>query len=385
MSFPAYSERRALASCFAMGAAWLLAACSTARPVIDAASEPTRAGANIAAYHPRFGRSRPVIAVAADNNGTELSDFMVPYGVLSEAEVADVIAVSTQSGPVKTFTDLGQPAFRIIVQATLREFDIHYPDGADYIVVPAQNPAPELLSWLAEQTHKGAVLVSICNGAMVVAKTGVMTGRRATAHWSTESHRLQTQGDIRWVKNVRYVSDGNWISSAGVSAAIPTSLAVVEAIGGHQRAAALAQTIGAGPWTPQHNSDAFHPHVTTTDLPLAKVVYTNRWFHEKEELGILATPGMDEASLALTVDAFSSTGRSHAYLVAAAETPLRTRHGLTLLPERDGQDPGIEKAVLPVGTPAGKALDIALAGIVKRYGRTTAFGVALVFEYPDFK
>jgi hypothetical protein len=38
-----------------------------------------------------------------------------------------------------------------------------------------------------------------------------------------------------------------------------------------------------------------------------------------------------------------------------------------------------------VGTPAGKALDIALAGIVKRYGRTTAFGVALVFEYPDFK
>ncbi|MBS0583155.1 MAG: DJ-1/PfpI family protein [Proteobacteria bacterium] len=387
MSSIVHLGRHALAS-FAIVVLSLLTACGSVRPAIDVASLPTQAGAseNIATYHARFGRSRPVIAVVGDNHGTELTDFMVPYGVLSESGVAEVVAVSTQSGPMKTFTDLGQPAFRIVAQATLAEFDVHHPDGADYVVVPAQNAAPELLRWLAEQTHKGGVLVSICNGAMVVAETGVMAGRHATAHWSTESHRLQTQGSIHWVKNVRYVSDGNWISSAGVSASIPTSLALVEAIAGHQRAAMLAETIGASPWTARHNSDAFHPHIATTGLPLAKVVYTNRWFHGKEELGILAPPGVDEASLALTVDAFSSTGRSHAYLVPSAEMPLRTRHGLTLLPEHENQDPvgAKQKVVLPVATPAGKALDIALAGIAQRYGRTTASGVAIVLEYPDF-
>ncbi|TCI07472.1 AraC family transcriptional regulator [Dyella soli] len=328
-----------------------------------------------------------MIAVVGDNRGTELSDFMVPYGVLSEANVADVIAVSTQPGPMDTFTDLGVPAFRIVAQATLSDFDGRYPNGADYVIVPAQNPSAELLHWLADQTSKGAVLVSICNGAMVVAKTGVMAGHRATAHWSTESQRLAQNSDIHWVKNARYVSDGNWVSSAGVSAAIPTSLALVEAIAGHGRAASLAEEMGSGPWSPQHNSDAFHPRLTTTAWPLAKVAYTNGWFHGTDTLSVHSTPGMDEASLALTVDAYSSTGRSRAYLVSSSEAGLLTRHGLTVLPDRTDRAPVAagNAVTLSSVTPPAKALDVALAGIMQRYDHATASGVALVFEYPDFK
>jgi transcriptional regulator GlxA family with amidase domain len=366
----------------------LLTACAPVRPAIDAASEPLQAGTSgkIAPYHARFGRTRPVVVVVADNRGTELSDFMVPYGILSEANVADVIAVSTQPGPVNTFTDLGAPAFRIIAQGALSDFDGHYPDGADYVVVPAQNPAPELLHWLADQTRKGAVLVSICNGAMMVAKTGVMAGHRATAHWSTESKRLAHQSDIHWVKNARYVSDGNWVSSAGVSAALPMSLALVEAMAGHARAASLAQAIGSGPWSPEHNSDAFHPRLTTA-WPLAKVIYTNRRFHGTDALSVLGAPGMDEASLALTIDAYSSTGRSHAYLVSPSREGLPTQHGLTVLPDRTDSAPADTGTVvtLSAATPSARALDMALAGIMQRYGRATAYGVALVFEYPDFK
>jgi putative intracellular protease/amidase len=389
MSFLTRFVQDGTASCVLSGAVLLLAACAPVRPAIDAASGPMRAGINetIAPYHARFGRTRPVIAVAGDNRGTELSDFMVPYGVLSEANVADVIAVSTQPGPMDTFTDLGLPAFRIVAQATLSDFDGRYPDGADYVVVPAQNPSPELLHWLADQTRKGAVLVSICNGAMVVAKTGVMAGHRATAHWSTESRRLEHNSDIYWVKNARYVSDGNWVSSAGVSAAIPTSLALVEAIAGHERSASLAQAIGSGPWSPQHNSDAFHPRLTTTAWPLAKVAYTNSWFHGTDALSVPATPGMDEASLALTIDAYSSTGRSRAYLVSSSEAGLLTRHGLTVLPDRTDSAPATPgKAVtLSEAMPPARALDVALAGIMQRYDHATASGVALVFEYPDFK
>ena len=371
------------------GATLLLAACATTPRAIDAASTSARSvvGMRIAPYQSRFGRVRPVIAIVGDNSGTELSDFMVPYGLLSEANVADVIAVSTGAGPVATFTDLGRSSFRFAAQATLDQFDARYPDGADYVVVPAQNDPPQLLTWLAAQAKKGGVLVSICNGGMIVAETGTMSGRMATAHWSTEAHRLQHHSDVHWVKNARYVSDGDWISSAGVSAAIPTSIALVEAIGGHDRAATFARAVGVNDWSARHNSDAFHPHLGKNLWPLAKVIYTNHWLHAEEPLGVRAVPGMDEASLALTLDAYSSTGRSRAYLFEDSEAPLHTRHGLTVFADRLGALPGASNGrVMPRWSMRpGEALDDALAGIVQRYGRATAFGVALVFEYPDFK
>ena len=46
-------------------------------------------------YEPRHGRERPVVAVLAYNPATEITDFVVPYGVLVESGVADVVAVAT--------------------------------------------------------------------------------------------------------------------------------------------------------------------------------------------------------------------------------------------------------------------------------------------------
>lgn len=360
----------------AAGAALLLCACSTVAPHDGPA--PAHAS-RIASWQPRAGHARPVIAVVGAQQGTELSDFMVPYGILSDSGSAEVLALADEDGPLASFTDMGAPGFRIQAQATLAGFDAQHPEGADYVVVPALRENPAILAWLKAQAGKGATLVSICNGGMVVADTGIMAGRRATAHWSTEEHRMEHLSAVHWVKNARYVADGNWISSSGVSAGIPVSLALVEAIAGPARAHALAQELGVDAWSAQHDSDAFQLQPGTA-WPLAKVAYTNRWLHGQDRYGIAATPGADEVVLALMADAWSSTGRSHAYLVGQA--PLRTRNGLTILPD----DTSAPEALLTVSDLVpGKTLDAALDGIAQRYGRSTARGVALVFEYPGFK
>lgn len=335
----------------------------------------------------RVGHDKPLIAIVGDNQGTELSDFVIPFGVLSEAAVADVLTVSTQSGPIRTFTDLGKPGFRIVTQASLDEFDAHHPEGADYVVVPALHDTPAVVSWIAAQAQKGATLVSICNGGMVVAETGIMQGRRATAHWSTESHRLEHHAEVRWTKNARYVVDGNWVSSAGVSAAVPTSLALVEAIAGHDRALAVARQVGVTDWGTRHDSDAFQPRSLATAWPLVKVNFTNRWFHSEETFHIDASQGIDEIALALTFDAYASTGRSKTVLVGSTANPVQTLHGLTILPDRAADELGEpnESLRLPDNQPSARALDSALDSIAMHYGRATAYGVALVFEYPDFK
>jgi putative intracellular protease/amidase len=380
--------RRILGTSVLIGIVTLFSGCASTTQAIDASAlrqQDSSAGV-IAHYQPRLGHKRPLIAIVGDNAGTELSDFVVPFGVLSEADVADVVTVSTKAGPISTFTDLGKPGFRIVAQSTLAEFDARHPEGADYIIVPALSDAPDLVSWIAAQSGKGGTLVSICNGGMVVAETGIMKGRHATAHWSTESHRLEHHSDILWEKNARYVVDGNWVSSAGVSASIPTSVALIEAIAGHDHAAALAQRLGVTDWSARHDSDAFQLQLGTNSWPLAKVAYTNRWFHADEIYGIEAAKRIDEIALALTIDAYSSTGRSQAYVVSPDELPITTRHGLTILPDRREDAANAPHEMVRLADDASaRALDKALDGIAARYGRTTAYGVALVFEYPDFK
>ena len=64
------------------------------------------AQAQLPGYQPRFNRSQPVIAVVAENGYTELTDYVVPYGVLRESGVAQVWALATQAGPVRLFPAL---------------------------------------------------------------------------------------------------------------------------------------------------------------------------------------------------------------------------------------------------------------------------------------
>lgn len=335
---------------------------------------------HIAPYNARFGRSRPVIVIIGENGGTEVTDFMIPYGVLKQSNSADVFAVSTQSGPLTM-----RPALTIQPDATVAVFDQRFPDGADYVIVPAVNKIadPTLIAWISAQAAKGATIVSICDGALVVATTGLMNGRKATAHWATKGYRRKHYPKVLWQKNVRYVVDGKIVSSAGISASMPTSLALVEAIAGHDAAAVEAKAPGVTDWSPRHNSEAFEPRLGVNLLPLIAVNFTNGWFHKPEAIGVSVDQDTDEISLAFTADAWSRTGRSHAYVISTQQMPIKTKHGLTILPDPvKHQTYNLES----MGTDtAMQSLDDALSGIAKRYGRSTAYGVALDLEYPGFQ
>ncbi len=339
---------------------------------------------SIPAYRARPNRSRAVIAVVGENAGVEISDFLVPFAILSRAGTMDVSAVTLDAGPLSTFTDLGRPGFRIATDTTVAQFDATHPLGADYIIVPAQASTPRLLAWLKRQSRQGATIVTICNGALVAAQMGMFDGRRATAHWSTGAARKRQYPAIRWTPNRRYVADGNWISTAGVSAAIPASIALVEAISGPETARNVAQGVGAVAWSAQHDSDVFSPRLGTTAVPLAKVLYTNRWLHGRDQVDVLGRAGIDEGALALTIDAYSTTGRSQASLVSATGEPFVTRHGLRILPDRALKAGTAAPLLIAADLAPVAALDTALDGIMQRYGRATARGVALAFEYPDF-
>ncbi len=87
--------------------------------------------------------------------------------------------------------------------------------------------------------------MSICDGTLVLANAGLLEGRRATGHWSEIDDVAKAHPTMQRVRDRRYVVDRGVVTTTGVSASVPVSLALVEAIGGRDRATALAREIGA--------------------------------------------------------------------------------------------------------------------------------------------
>lgn len=332
----------------------------------------------IPAWTSLHGHRHALVAIAAENGGTELTDFTIPYGVLMRAGI-DTVTVAVREGPVRF-----RPALRAQLDGTMADFDREHPEGADYVIVPAMVDfrQPMLLAWIQAQARKGAIVVSICDGAFVLAQAGLLQGRTATAHWASDGMRRKAFPATHWVGNTRYVADGAVVSSAGISAAMPTSLALVEAIAGAERAAVVAREIGVGDWSARHDSDAFRPRMGNLGVFAVKLAI-NPWLHGKDTVGVPLAPGMDEIELAIVADAYSRTGRSQAVAMGESGAAVPSLHGLRFLPDESGATTHVDYQLPPLaGVAPGEAFDAALASVQRRYGQRTAQGVAVDFEYP---
>lgn len=320
-------------------------------------------------------RARPLIAIVGHNDGTETTDFLIPYAILKESGAADVVALATKDGPLKL-----KPALTIRADQTTATFDTRHPDGADYVIVPAiaDRYNPEVIAWVQAQAAKGATIVGICAGSVTLSKAGLLAGHAATGHWHDVPQLRKDNPTMRWVQDRRYVADRGLVTTTGVSASLPVSLALVEAIAGRARAAELAQTFGVANWDARHDSSAFQ-----LDGKMLRVALGNTaaiW--NRDVYGVPVSAGVDEIALSFTADAWSRTFRSQALTVVDGSGEVRTQRGLTLVPDRvAGDRKGLQTLPLPDG-PAGQTLPAALAAIETRYGGKTAAFIALQLEYP---
>ncbi|WP_369939617.1 DJ-1/PfpI family protein [Xanthomonas medicagonis] len=356
----------AFAGLFAGGAA-AAAADSPAPPQL--ADTPTKA---LPIVHRRTDPdARPVVVVIAQDK-TVLSDFVVPYGVLAQSGVAHVIALNMKDGPLKA------GPLTLLPDMSVADFDKAYPAGADYVIVPAtENKHVEETDWLRTQRARGAALVSICDGVELLAEIGALDDRRATGHWASLRDRRKHYPQVTWLTNLRYVADGDVASSAGVSAALPISLALVETIAGPQAARATAGRLGVAEWDAAHDSDVFR--VRPTDVATHRA---NMRLKREDVVALEVRDGDDEVALSLHAEAWSRTMRNDVRLVSETAGPVRLRGGLRMLAQCTSSSTPDVSIALATAAPAGAALSAALDLIAQRYGGGTARLSALAMEYP---
>jgi transcriptional regulator GlxA family with amidase domain len=358
------------ASIAALGLAGCTAGVSLPSPQGDAATADREQQAFVEALKPRRA-GQPVVAVLALNESTEMTDLLLPHAVLQRAGVAEVQVVAPRRGRVKLY-----PALQVDGAQDFAAFDRAHPSGADYVIVPAMEPDsdPAVAASLRQQADRGARVIGICSGARVVGRAGLLDGRQFAGHWYDRSTLLKRHPGATYVPHRRYVIDRGVATTTGITASVPTTLALVEAIGGPDKARALAAELGVSAWNPAHDSSPFG-----LDAGRAwNYVLNKAAFWRREHRRVDVHDGIDDIALALAVDAWSRTG--NVSIEASAAAPVRLRSGLVLVAQ-----PAAERtprlALAPELRPVAQ-LDRTLCEIAERYGAARRDWVMQEMEYP---
>jgi transcriptional regulator GlxA family with amidase domain len=130
---------------------------------------------------------------------------------------------------------------------TIADYGYNDAPHLDLILVPGGMGIPELLKdtatleWLRERAGKAEIVMSVCNGASLLAASGILDGRPATTnkmHWKMAT---EPGPKVKWVKKARWVDDGTIVTSSGVSAGMDMSLAVITRLYGKEVSEWLAR------------------------------------------------------------------------------------------------------------------------------------------------
>jgi transcriptional regulator GlxA family with amidase domain len=103
--------------------------------------------------------------------------------------------------------------------------------------------AEELVAWVARHSARIPSIVSICTGAFVLGAAGLLDGKRATTHWSFLNELRARFPRVEVVDEGIFVRDGRIWTSAGVTAGIDLTLALVERDHGHEVAMTVAKRL----------------------------------------------------------------------------------------------------------------------------------------------
>jgi transcriptional regulator GlxA family with amidase domain len=93
-----------------------------------------------------------------------------------------------------------------------------------------------LLQWLADQARTCRMMTSVCTGAVLLARAGLLDGRRATTNKRAFDWVAAHGPRVQWVRKARWVEDGRFWTASGVSAGMDMALAMIGALLGPEAA-----------------------------------------------------------------------------------------------------------------------------------------------------
>jgi transcriptional regulator GlxA family with amidase domain len=182
------------------------------------------------------------IVILLFDNFTAL-DIVGPYEVLNKLPNSKILLVGHEK---KDYSD--PYGLKISADSSIDEIS-----EADILLVPGGPGIDyllnnmEIIDWIRKIDLTTKWTVSVCSGSLLLAQTGLLDGKNCTTHW----RRKEQLGRFNvTIKDERYIQDGKFFTSAGVSAGIDMALCLVSKIAGDQTAMMFQLAIEYDPKPP---------------------------------------------------------------------------------------------------------------------------------------
>ena len=170
--------------------------------------------------------------------GFETLDYFGPIEMLGGyGEQTEIITVAKGLDPVPSCH--GQ---RIVIDKAISEkndYDLLLIPGGDSALIEGEDE--EMLQWIREASAKAERVMAVCTGSILLGMSGVLDGRRATTNKMDFTRTIPFAPNVEWVKEARWVEDGKFFTSSGVSAGMDMALAVMADLFGMEMADAIAK------------------------------------------------------------------------------------------------------------------------------------------------
>lgn len=171
-------------------------------------------------------------------NDFELLDLYGPlemFGSLGDA--IEIVTIAEATGPVRSFQG----------PQTVAEYDFGNAPACELLLLPGGlGTIPELenqamLDYLKSAAANAQQTMSVCSGSALLAKAGLLDGRRATSNKMFFELARSQSSKVDWVEAARWVDDDPFVTSSGVSAGTDMALAVIAKLFGAEQAEAVAR------------------------------------------------------------------------------------------------------------------------------------------------
>ncbi len=179
--------------------------------------------------------------------GVELVDMNGPIDVFSHAN-------RFKPSPYNIYTvaaDAGNVTSEAKIVTIVPQYTIANCPTPDIVVIPGivndDNStgiaAPAIISWIKEMVERKTIILSVCIGIYNLAATGLLSGKKVTTHYLAIDDFHQQYKNVTIIKNVRFVEDGDIVTTGGVTSGIDGALHLVEKYDGPSLAQHVADIL----------------------------------------------------------------------------------------------------------------------------------------------
>ncbi len=288
----------------------------------------TYQGSEISEHHlPVWDDTKKTVVLVADYRGTEIFDLLAPFYLFNATGEANVYIVAANREPI-----ILRKGLFILPHYTFEEFDQNHL-RADVIVIPnlstleGKSLSPNILRWIRSSYDSTTRVLSVCDGALTAAASGIYDGHLLTTHASDFGIVSKQFDRPRWVQDVGVTQSRHLYSTAGVSHAVEGSLVVIRDLFGASYMRKVMQKINYPYPAPNLSHQSIPISFEHKLAILQKVV-----FRKNPRIGVWLEEGMSEFELAAVLDTYHRTFPRSIKTYSPANQPVTSRYGLRLIP-----------------------------------------------------